>query len=155
MRKALVASAIACMASGLVGQSTQFGSQQVLTTGLVGARSVVAADLDGDGNEDLLCAWATANTIGWLANDGSGNFGAPQIITTAISYCRHVEASDIDGDGDLDVVYGSRDTGTAAWHTNDGTGAFSQQLISSPLRSRCPAQCRSVIAALVIESWSN
>jgi hypothetical protein len=72
MKKALAASAIACMASGLVGQGSQFGSQQVITTAADGAESVYAADLDGDGDMDVLSASLVDDKIAWYANDGRG-----------------------------------------------------------------------------------
>jgi len=48
-----------------------------------GARCVYAADLDGDGDQDVLSASSLDDKIAWYANDGTGQFGPQQVITTA------------------------------------------------------------------------
>ena len=60
-----------------------FGAQQVITDSADGAYSVHAADLDGDGDYDVLSASWDDDKIAWYENDGSGNFGAQQVITTS------------------------------------------------------------------------
>ena len=68
MKRALAASAIACMASGLVGQSNLFGAEQVISTNADAAQSVYAADVDGDGDIDVLSASSVDDKIAWYAN---------------------------------------------------------------------------------------
>ena len=46
-----------------------------------GARDVHAADLDGDGDKDLLAAYSSSAMVTWWANDGSGSFGQLQAAT--------------------------------------------------------------------------
>ena len=61
-----------------------FGPQQIITTATHGARSVYAADLDGDGDADVLSASPNDDRIACYENlDGAGNFGPQQIIATA------------------------------------------------------------------------
>ncbi|MBK9461507.1 MAG: VCBS repeat-containing protein [Sphingobacteriales bacterium] len=62
--------------------SGNFGTQQIITTDANYAKSVYAADLDNDGDIDVLSASYGDNKIAWYENDGSGNFGIQQIITT-------------------------------------------------------------------------
>ncbi|NIQ19395.1 MAG: hypothetical protein GTN95_04150, partial [Gammaproteobacteria bacterium] len=65
-------------------ESDRFGPQQVISTPADGARSVFAADLDGDGDTDVLSASDHDDTIAWYENlDGAGNFGPRQVISTA------------------------------------------------------------------------
>ena len=53
-----------------------FGQQQVITTQADGAKSVYAADLDGDGDMDVVSASMNDDTIAWYENtDGRGAFG--------------------------------------------------------------------------------
>jgi len=48
-----------------------FGPQQVITTSADDARSVYAADLDGDGDQDVLSASFEDDKIAWYENLGS------------------------------------------------------------------------------------
>ena len=65
-------------------------------------RSIVAADLDNDGDIDL----ATSNEESWdvsvMLNSGAGEFGTP--ITYAVdSFPLSISAADLDRDGDIDL----------------------------------------------------
>jgi len=94
-----------------------------------GPTSVYVADLDGDGDLDVLSAsaggWVEGSwregRIAWYANDGTGHFGPQQVITAAMADC--VYAADLDGDGDLDVLSAWHPPGIV-WYENDGTGQF-------------------------------
>ena len=74
-----------------------------ITTGAIGANSVYAEDVDGDGDIDVLSASEGDNKIAWYENDGNGNF-TTHIITTAADDAQSVYAIDVDGDGDMDVL---------------------------------------------------
>ncbi|MCH7700178.1 MAG: VCBS repeat-containing protein [Planctomycetes bacterium] len=111
-----------------------FGAQQVITTAASGAQSVFAADLDGDGDIDVLSASVSDDKIAWYENtDGLGSFGPQQIITTQANYARSVFAADLDGDGDIDVLSASGNDDKIAWYENtDGLGSFgAQQIITT------------------------
>jgi hypothetical protein len=84
-------------------------------------RSVSAADVDGDGDMDVL---AGHNNIAWYENDGSESFTTHTISTSAVS---SVYAVDLDGDGDMDVVGSS--AGSVGWYENDGSGNFATHTI--------------------------
>jgi hypothetical protein len=108
-----------------------FGSQQIITQNTIQASSVFAADIDGDGDMDVLSASYTDNKIAWYENtDGLGSFGSQQIITTNAEGALSVYSSDIDGDGDMDVLSASSEDDKVAWYENtDGLGSFGSQLI--------------------------
>ena len=96
-----------------------FGPQRVITTAADYALSVYAADLDGDGDMDVLSASYIDDTIAWYENtDGLGSFGSQQVITTAADYALSVYAADIDGDGDMDVLSASHNDDKIAWYEN-------------------------------------
>ena len=92
-----------------------------ITTSADGAISAYAADMDGDGDLDIVSASYEDDTIAWYENDGAANpsWTAADIATNADG-ARSVHAADMDGDGDLDIVSASYEDDTIAWYENDG-----------------------------------
>ncbi len=91
--------------------------------------SVHGADIDGDGDIDVVSTSVGTGIITWYENiDGQNSFGSPQNIATA-SFSTAMGVVDMDGDGDTDVYYYS-DTSDGVdrgifWYDNDGQGNFS------------------------------
>ncbi len=110
-----------------------FGEQHIISTKAVMAASVRAADIDQDGDMDVVSASATDDKIAWYENtDGRGSFGSERVITTLASFAVSVFTSDLDGDGDMDVLSASVDEDKIAWYDNmDGKGAFGPQKVIS------------------------
>jgi len=78
--------------------------------------AIVAADLDGDGDQDL--AWTKGNShISVMKNIGNGTFSEVSDFAGG-SGISSIIAADLDGDGDKDLVM------TGAVLLNDGTGCF-------------------------------
>jgi hypothetical protein len=94
--------------------------ERVITTTANSARSVYAADIDGDGDMDVLSASDVDDTIAWYENSrqSSNPTFTKRIITDTTDYATFVYAADIDGDGDLDVLSASRFDKTIAWYEN-------------------------------------
>ena len=111
-------------------QST-FGSPQGITGSTDSPYRVYAADLDGDGDADILSASESDNKIAWYENQGGGTFGTQQIITTNAQYARNLYATDLDGDGDVDVLSASHSDDKIAWYENLGvnTATFGPQQV--------------------------
>ena len=108
-----------------------------MITASTGQVSVFAADLDGDGDLDVISAACCEpdGAIGWNENtDGLGSFGPYQTIATSggVDASGGLFAADLDRDGDQDVLSGS--LSTFAWYENtDGMGTFGpRQVISRP-----------------------
>ncbi|MCP3981416.1 MAG: hypothetical protein GY716_19120 [bacterium] len=103
-----------------------FSSDRIITTGADGARFVYAADLDGDGDADVLSASYNDDTIAWYENCSvkpsgacTGNpFSSDQIISATANGANAVYATDVDGDGDADVLAASFFGVTVAWYEN-------------------------------------
>jgi len=108
-----------------------FGVQQIISTNADETYSVYAADLDGDGDIDVLSASSSDDRIAWYENtDGQGGFGEQQTISIDANGALQVYAADLDGDGDQDVLSASRFDDKIAWYENtDGLGSFSSELI--------------------------
>ena len=106
-----------------------FGPQQVLAAvGAPGAQLVNVADLDGDGDEDVLTAAFSNDSVLWSENLGRGKFGEPQLISDRTNGTESVVGADFDGDGDIDVASASYFDNKIAWYENlDGGGSFGPQ----------------------------
>jgi len=104
-----------------------FSTQKVISGNADGAFSAIAADLDGDGDNDVISA-SDGSGLAWYENlDGQGNFSTTKIIDNTVLSSRSVVVADMDSDGDLDVVGNGIAPGTARifWYENlDGLGNF-------------------------------
>ena len=82
---------------------------------------VHVADMDGDGDMDIISASTDDDRIAWYENNnGDGSSWTAYDITTSAFGARSVFAADIDGDGDMDIVSASQYDDTIAWYENDG-----------------------------------
>ncbi len=104
-----------------------FGSQQVISSNLDWAQCVVAGDIDGDGDMDVLTTSRNDKTFSWFRNmDGNGTFGSQNIISNNSNIAKTAYLVDLDGDGDNDVLVRYR--ARVAWFENlDGNGSFSTE----------------------------
>lgn len=111
----------------------QFGKQRVISTEIMFPHSIVAADLDGDGDLDIISASSGngEDKLVWFPNDGSGNFINLRIISTSVPDVEIIVAEDINKDGTIDLIVGSSIDSTLSWFANDGLGNFSEEKIIS------------------------
>ena len=105
----------------------QFIQHQVTNTA-TNVEEMYAADIDGDGDIDVLSAKPIADEVTWYENDGNENFTAI-VISTEADGPNDVYAYDMDGDGDMDVLSVSREDDEVAWYENDGSQNFTYHLI--------------------------
>jgi hypothetical protein len=97
--------------------------ERVISTEVSAPRSVIAIDLDGDGDEDPLSASSGDAKIAWYENlDGAG-FGSQRVITTSAMGVQWIWGADLDNDGDYDLL-SSADAGVAWYENLDGAGNF-------------------------------
>jgi hypothetical protein len=113
-----------------IAASGVFGHQNTISNAVDTALSVVAADMDRDGDLDVLSASFNDDKIVWYENDGNQNFTASTITTTA-NGARSIVAADVDGDGDMDILSASSIDDKIAWHENDGSQHFMTRIIST------------------------
>ena len=87
--------------------------EHVLSDGENGIRDAIVADVDGDGDNDVVSSEQSGGGILWYENDG----GSPPIFVErqlATLSSGTLFAADLDGDGDTDVLAADR------WYENDG-----------------------------------
>lgn len=108
-----------------------FGSQKIISTGVNGARSVLASDIDNDGDLDVISGSFLDGKIYLHENtDGHGNFSNPIVI--AQDGVMMVYTADFDNDGDMDILSGSKSA--IVWYENlDGKGNFSVKQSVAPV----------------------
>ena len=110
-----------------------------IATSADGAQSVYVADMDGDGDLDIVSASTEDDTIAWYENDGAADptWTAADIATSADG-ADSVYVADMDGDGDLDIVSGSYKDNTIAWYEQTGTGTWTNTtVLSQPANATC------------------
>ncbi len=111
-----------------VNAQVEFEDQSVMDNSLFvqSPNSVFSADLDGDGDQDVLTSSYYGYSFLWFENlDGMGGDFALHTIATQIGTAWGVHAADLDGDGDMDAVVTSLTGASVKWYENtDGAGNF-------------------------------
>lgn len=88
-----------------------------------GAQDVIAADVNGDGKPDLICANADDGTLSVLTNDGHGMFSMSSTNAAGrLPFC--VVAADANGDHKLDLITVNYGEDSVIILTNTGSGLF-------------------------------
>lgn len=103
------------------GGSPPTWTRQLITSAEINPHEVYADDVDGDGDQDVLCASSGRNRIVWWRNEG----GSPvtwseQTIGASFSMAKSVCTADLDGDSRIDVIGAAIQTNRVAWWRNGG-----------------------------------
>ena len=117
MRNSLI---IISLFSGLlIAQPTFYAAD--LDGGADGGESVFAADMDGDGDMDIVSASYSDDTIAWYENNGATDPSCSAAnIATSADGATSVFVADMDNDGDMDIVSASFNDDAIAWYENNG-----------------------------------
>ncbi|MCP3917562.1 MAG: VCBS repeat-containing protein [bacterium] len=102
--------------------NASFGPKRIISTSIIDGHGLHAADLDGDGDVDLLTTSGVDNKVAWYENQQQGTF-LPQAIIDRPNWPSEVDTADVDGDLDLDVLVGDVRLGLG-WYENLGGGGF-------------------------------
>jgi hypothetical protein len=97
--------------------------------------SVYSADIDGDGDTDVLGASRYLDEIAWWENldVGSGSF-FKHIIDKDFNEAYILYATDIDGDNDVDVLGGTYFGDEISWWENSDSDTFTKHIIDSEFK---------------------
>ncbi len=106
-------------------------TEHMVANSIGGAAGVFLADVNSDGNMDLLAA-SQSNFVSWYENDGAQNF-TEHIVSSTANVASVVVVIDMDGDGDMDIISGGYSPVSTpaklAWHENDGAENFTEREI--------------------------
>jgi large repetitive protein len=91
-------------------------------------RSVISADVNGDGNADLVVANDGSNTVSVLLGTGTGTFD-PKVDYTGVSYPQSVTSADVNGDGKADLVVANSNSNSVSVLLGAGTGTFGTRTV--------------------------
>jgi len=111
-----------------VGASKSTYSKYTIDGNQDGATSVYAADIDGDGDMDVLSAGFYSGDIMWYENNGSEVF-TKRTIDDNQDGATSVYAADVDGDGDMDVLSAGWNSDDVMWYENNGNEVFAKRTI--------------------------
>lgn len=97
--------------------------KQTIRNNYTGTHGIHGADLDDDGDIDVLGAAMNLSDITvWWNEGGDPIEWTEQVIDGSFVGAGYVYSHDIDGDGDLDIVGSSWGSGGIAWWENGGNG---------------------------------
>lgn len=82
------------------------------------AKAVFAADIEGDGDVDIVFASEEQNQVGWYENLGRGGSFQEHVIAVDMAHAKSVRAADIDRDGDMDILAAAAENGVVAFYEN-------------------------------------
>lgn len=95
-------------------------------------RSVYPADMDSDGDRDILLSNSTDGLVHYLINSGTSDFNTYSTISKLVQTPRMIAVADLDSDGLKDLAGVSTTFGGSVfWYKNLGGDNFGDQLVIS------------------------
>ena len=108
-------------------QNVNFSEHIIHKRPVINPTSIYSADIDGDGDMDILSSSRGDDKIAWYRNDGNGVFNNQQVITLGANEANKVFAVDLDNDNDTDVLAAYENK--IVYFRNQGNGTFGSQQV--------------------------
>ena len=101
-----------------------------LDTGFGNGHKLTVADIDQDGDVDIIACAASSSGVSWYENHGEGNFSKVVIYSGGIL---GISIADMDNNGTLDILACEHGSGRVNLLVNNGSGSFYNKVIVSSL----------------------
>ena len=99
---------------------------------LNGVTSIFTADLDQDGDIDVIAPAHQGSNLCWYQNNGSQSF-TKYTIDNALTGAREAIVTDLDRDGDMDVIAIAESGDKLCWYDNNGSQSFTKTTIDASI----------------------
>ncbi len=100
-------------------------TKHTIRAGFIAPWFLDSADIDSDGDPDLVASASNAGLLTWWENDGNGGF-QEHTIAGGLDFPMGVRAVGLDSDDDVDIICAIGVAGTITWWENDGSQTFTQ-----------------------------
>ena len=123
MKKISLFVALALVIITTINAQTQFSSNLLINGQSEVSKTFFNADINNDGNIDVVYGKTSGTGIYWMENDGNGNFNTEHTVSTVINAVTHVFVADFDNDNDKDILATSSDDTCLVWYENTNSGS--------------------------------
>ncbi len=108
---------------------TQPWTKEIISADDPGATNIHPADVNGDGNMDVIASRGHGVGVVWFERDQTTGTWTEHVIDASLREPHCLAAVDLDRDGDTDAVTVAYGSERAMWYENDGNGVFSSHVI--------------------------
>lgn len=118
----------------LPAQDLLFGEPNEISTELNGPVDTVTADMDGDGDLDVIAVYQYQGNVSWFRNDGEGGFSAGINIAVDLDGPNAIDSADFNDDGKPDFAVTAYNSNSLIVLKSNGTNeSYFQSTISENL----------------------
>ncbi|MBD3233967.1 MAG: T9SS type A sorting domain-containing protein [candidate division Zixibacteria bacterium] len=137
MRVLLIVTIISGVFYSVTFSAGPLWTKHVIDDGFTRAYDVYAADLDNDGDQDVIGAAYDADEMAWWENEGGNLEFTKHVLTAPYQNPICVHADDLDNDGDVDILAASYVADKISLWENLGNGEFFKRLVGSGFHNAC------------------